>query len=109
MNTVPMNIESKGPPPMEWQVHIDHMFDVDSNMHVLTCDQVQGFFVTSRDPEKLWTRAINTLTCLLKDNEDMDCTVSIPPEFSHLNKSGKSNSSSKAPIKSVTAIVKLAA
>lgn len=106
MKTVlPMNIAHAGPPPKEWQVHLGHQF-IDG-MHVLTCEQVEGFFVTSRDPNVLWERAIFTMESLLKENEGMDnCKVTIPPEFSQSKKGISKTSSFKPPIKNVTAIIK---
>ena len=103
MNTVPMNIAHEGPPPKEWQVHIDHLFT--DGIHVLTCDQVDGFFVTSIDPDVLWDRAIFTMECLLKENENLDCKVTIPPEFTRIKGGLSPKLASKPPIKNVTAII----
>jgi hypothetical protein len=50
-----------------------------AGLHLLECNNVEGFFVSSYDKNTLWNRAAFTMQRLLEENMDMkNCIVIIP-------------------------------
>lgn len=109
MAKLTLELCDNGNPPQVWVAEIKHEF-VDG-CHILTSDDVKGFFLSSRNPTSLLRQIAPVVQQLVKLNHGIDCTVELGDEFTPQSKrAGIVRSTVKVPVvKNTFAVIREAA
>jgi hypothetical protein len=79
MQSIPITLCDDGVPPTIWVAKISYEFR--DNHHIFTSDEIEGFYVVSKDGENALNQILPSIEALIKHNYDKNCCAEFGLEF----------------------------